>query len=164
MKKNKIIDFELKKYEIDLIDMVRIVGLDRFKQKPLAITLTLEERQLLIKCTKTAIDLLEGLRSDKEIFEETYLKQQELLEKLDGPDYKNLNLLLPASQHDQPLLSLEIGGNINQDSKFNENNNSNLWNDKEYNQLVKLYENILSKYKIVVKIINPFDIPEHLRN
>ena len=164
MNNYKAIDFELKKYEKDLIDMVRTIGIDEFEQTDFEFPLSLEEKELLIKCIKITIDILEGLKSENGIFEEAYFKQLKLLELLNDSNYYNTNILLTPSQHEWPLLSIEIGGKIDQNSKIDENNVNYLWNDKQYKLLVNMYEKFLNKYRIIIKFISPYNIPEHLRD
>lgn len=164
MNKIKVIDFELKKYEKDLVDMVDTIGLDEFEETEFEMSLTPEEKDLLIKCIKITIDILEGLKSDKKIFEDAYFNQLDLLENINDSIHYNTDILLTPSKHEWPLLSIEIGGRVNQDSKLLENNSNDLWTDKEYNLLVKMYEKFLSKFKIIVKIIRPYDVPKYLRD
>lgn len=164
MSKIKVIDFELKKYEKELLDIVSKIGIDEFEQTYFEIQLTLPEIKLLSKSTKYSIDILEGLRSEGEMFEDAYWKQIKLSEILDDTIYNKVNLYLTPLQHEWPLISLEIGGKINLNSRSKKNEVPNIWKDKEYKLLVEMFDKILNKYKIIINILSPFEIPEYLKD
>ena len=164
MNKPNVIDFKLKKYERELKNLAKEIGLADFEYVDLELNLSNKDKKLLLICTMETINQLIEAKDDNEELEETYYKQLELLEGLEGSINNQETLTLAPFQFEWPLISLEVGGLINEDSQINKNNIQNIWNDIEFNCLVALYKDLLDKYKIIVKIMNLHSIPKHLRS
>lgn len=163
MEKTNIINFELKKYEKELKDIINTIGLAEFDETDIEVPLYDYEKELLLKATEQTLEILSyQIEGDEENIALLIAMEDqcELFELLDESIYYNEPFYLQPIKHKCILMSLELGGNIDVNNK---DINVTQRNEKDHQVLTNLYRNTLEKCKIIEKIISPWENPDFLK-